>query len=297
MDFGVVGQAEPRRGEEPTAEFESVSPDYFKTLRIQIVRGRTFDAEDRIGKPPVVMIDEKLADRCFPGQDPIGQQITEDPHKADSAKYTIVGVVRTVRHNDLVDAPKLAELYFPISQRPELGMTILLRAKGEPLQLVSATREAVQSIDPNLPVFNIRTMAGQLNNEVVTQRLSVILVGLFSVLALLLAAVGLHGVLAYSIAQRTREIGIRIALGAESQSILSLVVRQGLTIVGIGLAAGILSSMILTHLIRSLLYGVSGTDPVALLTSVGVLGLAAFLACLVPALRAIRINPIIALRE
>jgi ABC-type antimicrobial peptide transport system permease subunit len=140
-------------------------------------------------------------------------------------------------------------------------------------------------------------MAGQLNNEVVTQRLSVILVGLFSVLALLLAAVGLHGVLAYSIAQRTREIGIRIALGAESQSILSLVVRQGLTIVGIGLAAGILSSMILTHLIRSLLYGVSGTDPVALLTSVGVLGLAAFLACLVPALRAIRINPIIALRE
>ena len=176
-------------------------------------------------------------------------------------------------------------------------MTILLRAKGEPLQLVSATREAVQSIDPNLPVFNIRTMAGQLNNEVVTQRLSVILVGLFSVLALLLAAVGLYGVLAYSIAQRTREIGIRIALGAESPSILTLVVRQGLTIVGIGLAAGILSSMILTHLIRSLLYGVSGTDPVALLTSVVVLGLAAFLACLVPALRAIRINPIVALRE
>jgi putative ABC transport system permease protein len=297
MDFGVVGQAEPRHGEEPTAEFESVSPDYFKTLRIQIVRGRTFDAEDTIGKPPVVIIDEKLANRCFPGQDPIGQQISEDPHKADSAKYTIVGMVRTVRHNDLVDAPKLAELYFPISQRPELGMTILLRAKGEPLQLVSATREAVQSVDPNLPVFNIRTMDGQLSKEVVTQRLSVILVGLFSVLALLLAAVGLYGVLAYSIAQRTREIGIRIALGAESQSILSLVVRQGLTIVGIGLAAGILSSLIVTHLIRSLLYGVSGTDPVALLTSVGVLGLAAFLACLVPALRAIRINPIIALRE
>jgi ABC-type antimicrobial peptide transport system permease subunit len=176
-------------------------------------------------------------------------------------------------------------------------MTILLRAKGEPLQLVSATREAVQLVDPNLPVFNIRTMDGQLNNEVVTQRLSVILVGLFSILALLLAAVGLYGVLAYSIAQRTREIGIRIALGAESPSILTLVVRQGLTIVGIGLAAGILSSMILTHLIRSLLYGVSGTDPVALLTSVGVLGLAAFLACLVPALRAIRINPIVALRE
>ncbi|HEX6563166.1 MAG TPA: ABC transporter permease [Chthoniobacterales bacterium] len=296
-DFGIVGQPIPRPGEEPTAEFESVSPDYFKTLRIQIVRGRDFDAEDRIGKTPVVIIDEKLANRCFPGQDPIGQQIIEDPHKPNSSKYTIIGVVRTVRHNDLVNVPKLAELYYPISQKPELGMTILLRAKGDPLQLVSATREAVQSLDPNLPVFNIRTLETQLSNELVTQRLSVILVGLFSVLALLLAAVGLYGVLAYSTAQRTREIGIRIALGAESGSILSLVVRQGLTIVGIGLVAGIISSIILTHLIQSLLYGVSGTDPVALLTAVCVLTLAAFLACLVPALRAIRVDPITALRE
>jgi len=296
-DFGIVGQPVPRPGEEPTAEYESISPDYFKTLRIQIVRGRDFDAQDRIGKTPVIIIDEKLATRCFPGQDPIGQQIIEDPHKTDSQKYTIIGMVRTVRHDDLVNIPKLAELYYPISQKPELGMTILFRAKGDPLQLVSATREAVQSVDPNLPVFNIRTLETQLSNELVTQRLSVILVSLFSVLALLLAAVGLYGVLAYSIAQRTREIGIRIALGAESGSILSMVVRQGLTIVGIGLAAGIIGAMILTHLIQSLLYGVSGTDPVALLTSVGVLALAAFLACLVPALRAIRVDPITALRE
>lgn len=176
-------------------------------------------------------------------------------------------------------------------------MTVLLRAKGDPQGLVSAVREAVQSSDPNLPVFNIRTMESQLSKELVTQRLSVVLVSLFSVLALLLAAVGLYGVLAYSIAQRTREIGIRIALGAESGSILNLVVRQGLMIVGIGLAAGILGSVILTHLIQSLLYGVSGTDPIALLTAIGVLGLAAFLACVVPAWRAIRIDPMIALRE
>jgi putative ABC transport system permease protein len=296
-DFGVVGQPEPRLGEEPTAEYESVSPDYFRTLKIQLIRGRTFDAEDRIGKTPVVIIDEKLANRCFPGQDPIGRQLAEDAHKADSVKYTIVGMVRTVRHDDLASQPKLAELYFPVSQKPDLQMTVLLRAKGDPQGLVSAVREAVQSVDPNLPVFNIRTIESQLSNELVTQRLSVVLVGLFSILAQLLAAVGLYGVLAYSIAQRTREIGIRIALGAESGSILSLVVRQGLMIVGIGLAAGILTSMILTHLIQSLLYGVSGTDPVALLTAVGVLGLAAFLACLVPALRAIRVDPITALRE
>jgi putative ABC transport system permease protein len=176
-------------------------------------------------------------------------------------------------------------------------MTVLLRAKGDPQGLVSAVREAVQSADPNLPVFNIRTMENQLSNELVTQRLSVVLVSLFSILALLLAAVGLYGVLAYSIAQRTREIGIRIALGAESGSILNLVVRQGLIIVGIGLAAGIIGSLILTRLIQSLLYGISGTDPIAVLMAVSVLGLAAFLACVVPALRAIRIDPMIALRE
>lgn len=297
MDFGVVGQPEPRLGEEPTAQYESVSPDYFKTLKIQVVRGRTFDAEDRIGKTPVVIIDEKLAIRCFPNQDPIGQQLLEDSHKPNSEKYTIVGMVRTVRTNDLVNAPKLAELYFPVAQRPELPMTILVKTKSDPQTVVSAVREAVQSVDPNLPVFNIRTMDTRISNELVTQRLSLILVSLFSVLALLLAAVGLYGVLAYSIAQRTREIGIRIALGAESGTIINLVARQGLTIVGIGLVAGILGSFILTRLIESLLYGVSGTDPIALLTAIGVLGLAAFLACLVPALRAVRIDPMIALRE
>jgi putative ABC transport system permease protein len=296
-DFGVVGQPEPRLGEEPSAEYESVSPDYFKALKIQVIRGRTFDAEDGVGNTPVVVIDEKLANRCFPGQDPIGQQLAEDAHKPESVKYTIVGMVRTVRHDDLTIQPKLAELYFPVSQKPELQMTILIRAKGDPQGLVSAVREAVQSVDPNLPVFNIRTVESQLSNELVTQRLSVVLVSLFSILALLLAAVGLYGVLAYSIAQRTREIGIRIALGAETGSILRLVVRQGLIIVGVGLAVGIVGSLILTRLIQSLLYGVSGTDPIAVLTAISVLGLAAFLACVVPALRAIRIDPIIALRE
>ena len=297
MSFGVVGQPVPKPGEEPEAEFESVTPDYFKALRIQLVRGRTFDVGDITGKTPVVVIDEKLANRCFPNQDPIGQQITEDAQKADAAKYTIVGIVRTVRHDNLAKVPRLAEFYFPVSQRPELQMTILIRTKGDPLALVSAVREAVQSVDPNLPVFNIRTMESKIGDELVTQRLSVVLVSLFSVLALILAAVGLYGVLAYSIAQRTREIGIRIALGAGSGRILGLVVTQGLTIVGIGLVLGVLGSIILNRVFESLLFGVSGTDPIAILTAVVVLGLAAFLACLLPALHALRIHPITALRE
>ena len=296
-DFGIVGQPEPKRGEEPTAEIESISPDYFKALKIQLISGRAFDAEDRAGKTPVAIIDEKLANRCFPGQDPIGKQIAEDPHKPDSVKYTIIGMVRIVRYSDLANEPKQAELYFPVSQRPDVRMTAVMRTKGEPLKFASAVREAVQSVDPRLPVFNIKTMESQISQELVTQRLSVILVGLFSVLALFLAAVGLYGVLAYSIAQRSREIGIRIALGADSGTILGLVAREGLMIVGLGLISGVLGSLFLTRLIQNLLYGVSGTDPVALLTAVGVLGLAAFLACIVPALRAIRIDPIIAMRE
>src|SRR5260221_2540786 len=297
MDFGIVGQPVPKPGEEPAAEIASVTPDYFKTLKIQLVRGRTFDVEDIPGNTPVIMIDEELANRCFPTQDPIGQQITEDPQKADSAKYTIVGMVRTVRHNNLANAPKLAELYFPVSQRPELQMTILIRTKGEPLALVSAVKEAVESVDPNLPVFNIRTMESKIGDELVTQRLSVVLVSLFSVLALILAAVGLYRVLAYSIAQRTREFGIRIALGASSGNILGSIIRQGFKIVGLGLAIGMAGAICLAGLIQSLLYGVSGTDPIAILTPVVVLGLAAFLACLLPALHALRIHPITALRE
>ena len=211
-------------------------------------------------------------------------------------RYTIVGVVRTVRHNELDEQP-YAQLYMPVTQKPDLQTTILLRTQGDPLGLLAVVRQAVQSVDPDLPIFDAKTMESRVADGLATQRLSVVLVSLFSLLALILAAVGLYGVLAYSIAQRTREIGVRMALGAQSQNILGSIIRLGFKIVGVGLAIGIAGAIGLTRLIQSMLCGVSGTDPVALLTAVVVLGLAAFLACLVPALRATRIDPITALRE
>ncbi len=297
MDFAVAGRPDPKPGEEPSAEFASVSSDYFRAMGVELLRGRSFEAEDRIGKPPVVIIDESLANRFFPGQDPIGQQIFDNIHSGVRTQYTVVGVVRTVRHDDLKEQPKLAQLYMPVTQKPELQSTILVRTEGDPLALPPVVKHAVQSVNSDLPVFDARTMDSLLADKLATQRLSVILVSLFSVLALILAAVGLYGVLAYSIAQRTREIGIRIALGAQSGNILGLVATQGLRIVGVGLSIGIVGALTLTRLIQSMLYGVSGNDPTALLTAAIVLGLTAFLACLLPALRAIRINPITALRE
>lgn len=296
MGFVVVGHPEPKPGQEPSAEYASVSPDYFRTMGIPLLHGRIFNTEDRIDSTPVVVIDEGFANRLFPGEDPLGKQLGDTIQSREHVRYTIVGVVRTVRHNELDEQP-YAQLYMPVAQKPDLQTTILLHTQGDPLGLLAVVRQTVRSVNPDLPIFDAKTMESRVADRLATQRLSVILVSLFSLLALVLAAVGLYGVLAYSIAQRTREIGVRMALGAQSQNILGSVIRQGFKIVGIGLASGIVGAIGLTRLIQSMLYGVSGTDPVALLTAVGILGLAAFLACLVPALRATRIDPITALRE
>jgi putative ABC transport system permease protein len=296
MGFVVVGRPDSKPGQEPSAEYASVSPDYFRTMGIPLLRGRTFNAEDGVDNTPVVVIDEGFANRIFPGEDPLGKQLGDAVQSRERVRYTIVGVVRTVRHNDLNEQP-YAQLYMPVTQKPDLQTTILLRTRGDPLGLLAVVKQAVQSVNPDLPIFDVKTMERRVTDGLATQRLSVILVSLFSLLALILAAVGLYGVLAYSIAQRTREIGIRIALGAQTQNILGSIIRQGFKIVGVGLAIGIAGAIALTRLIQSMLYGVSGTDPVALLTAIGILGRAAFLACLVPALRATRIDPITALRE
>jgi ABC-type antimicrobial peptide transport system permease subunit len=166
-----------------------------------------------------------------------------------------------------------------------------------PLGVLTAVRQAVRSVNPELPIFDPRTMESRVTDSLATQHLSVVLVSLFSLLALVLAAVGLYGVLAYSITQRTREIGVRIALGARSEDVLGLVIKQGLAIVSAGLVIGVVGAIGLTRLMQSMLYGVSGTDPIALLTAIAILGLAAFFACLSPALRATRINPVAALRD
>jgi putative ABC transport system permease protein len=184
-----------------------------------------------------------------------------------------------------------------VAQSPELIMTIVLRTDNDDLGLLSDVRRAVQSVDPDLPIFSDQTMDKMVSDSLRIQRLSVVLVGLFSLLALVLAAIGIYGVLAYSVVQRTREIGIRLALGAQRNNIFKLIVGRGMALVGIGLVVGAMLAIALAQLFNAFLYGVGATDPVTMVGVIVVLGLTAFLACWLPARRAIRIDPITALRE
>ena len=298
-NFAVTGQPEPRHGEEPSAETHCVSPDYFTTMGIPILRGRSFGSDDVFGKPLVILIDEYLARRFFPGRDPIGQQLNQQRAQADKPRvqYTIVGVVPSVRHGEVGIAPKVPQIYWPAAQFSSLQTTLLVRTEGEPAALLPSIRAAVRSIDPQLPVFATRSMDQAVTASIGTQRLSATLVGGFSILALFLAALGLYAVLVYSVTQRTREIGIRMALGSPRARIFGLIVRQGMIMVGLGISAGIALALSCGPLIQHFVHGVAPYDPKTIVgVSVLLLGVA-ILACWVPALRAIRVDPIVALRQ
>jgi putative ABC transport system permease protein len=296
-DFAITGRPDPGPGEAPSAEYSAISPDYFRVMGIELIRGRTFDARDTLDNPAVVIIDERFANRFFPGEDPIGKQINDNAHTAPRTQYTIVGIVRTVVHDKLGVGPSYVQYYMPMMQSPELVATIALRCDNDPLSHVNDVQRAVQSTDPDLPIFNVRTMDQRIADSLRTQRLSMTLVGLFSGLALLLAAIGLYGVLGYSVVQRTREIGIRLALGAQPGNVFRLVVGKGMALVGIGLGVGVLLAFMLGRLLTTFLYGVGVTDPVTFAAVILVLSCTAFLASWLPAQRAIRIDPIQALRE
>ena len=296
-DFAVTGQPEPRHGEEPTAEMHGVSPDYFKTMGIPLLRGRSFGPDDVIGRPFVTVIDEGLARRFFPNRDPIGQQL--DFGAADDPKthYTIVGIVPTVRHGEVGIAPVIPQLYFAEAQNSDLQMTLLVRTQGEPLSLLPSVRNAVRSIDPELPIFATRTMSEAVSASLGRQRLAATLIGGFSLLALFLAALGLYGVLAYSVTQRTREIGIRIALGSPRARIFALIVRQGMFMVVVGILIGLTLTLACGPLIRHFIYGVAPGDPITIGGATILLAGIAILSCWLPARRAIRVDPIVALRH
>ncbi len=293
--FVIPGQAETQQG--PAYEAQIVSPDYFRAMEMPVLRGRGFDSTDRQDKPLVIVIDETFARRYFSDRDPIGQQISDNEEGQPGKQYTIIGVVPTVRHDGLDAEPKYVQAYFPFAQNPSPVIRLLVRAESDPLSLTNSVRKAVLSVDPDQPIFGVETMESLVGNSLAGRRLSMILASVFSALALFLTGAGLYGVLAYSIGQRTREIAIRIALGAPTSNIFELVVRQGFTLVGTGLIIGILAALIFSRSIGSILYGVSANDPLTLGLTVLVLGFAGVIACLLPALRATRISPIIALRE
>ena len=294
--FGIVGQPDLGPGNEPKLDWHTISPGYFQLLHIPLLQGRDFDAQDKVTSQNVVIINESLRQRFFPDQDALGQQIRINDGETIRT-CTIVGVVPHLRYNSPDYAERPFQAYFPYTQYNFHFQVLLLRSSRDPSALIPSIRNIVASIDSTVPVVKVGALDDLIAKVYGARKRTTLLVGTFSGVALILSAVGLYGTLAYSIGQRTREIGVRVALGAQSSNILGLIVRQGIKLVCIGLAAGMVTALLLVRFISSTLYGVSGDDPVTLVSTVLVLGTAALLACLLPALRATRIDPITALRE
>jgi putative ABC transport system permease protein len=289
--YSVVGEPEPDPERRPVVQYRTVSPGYFETLAIPLVRGRVFNEQDQHGAPSVVVINEELAKRHWAGRDPIGQRI-----KFGSGPREIVGVVASTRDFGPDDDPP-AIVYFAEYQEAERGMALIARTSTGPERFFPELRRVIGSLDPQLPVYEIRTMAEVLRNQLGGDLIMAKLLGFFAVSALFLAMIGVYGVMSYSVAQRRSELGIRMAIGAERRNILALVVKQGSILAGVGLAIGLAIAFGVTRALASFLYGVSTFDQTIFIGVTVSLALAALAASYGPALRATRVDPIIALRN
>jgi len=279
----------------PTAEGSAVSTNFFQLLGTPLLNGRLFTDSDDLGSPNVALINQALADQYFPNQNALGQKVKRGGRNSQAPWLTIVGVIGNIK-NIGFDRPNLPHLYSPILQNPNYSMAVFLKSDSDPKSLIGAVRQQVQAVDPNLPLFGERLMDEVVADSLGQRRFAMQVVALFGVLALLLASIGIYGVMAYSVSQRTREIGIRVALGASKGTILGWVLRQGLTLIVIGVGTGLLAAIALMRLLRSLLFGVTTTDVVTYVALAGVLAVVALLACYIPARRATKIDPLVALR-
>jgi predicted permease len=295
--FSRTVVAEGRDSNDPASRHFAItittSPGYFGTTGVPLLRGRDFVEADRTGSVPVAIVNEVMAERLWPGEDPLGRRFR---FYTDTEPREVIGVAKTTKYNTLGEDPQIAA-YIPLAQNYADGMVLFLRADGDPAVVLGATQREIRAIDAQMPLNNPSTMTGIIDQSLWAARLGAVLLGTLGALALGLAAVGLYGVMAYSVGQRQREIGLRMALGAPQSGVLRLVLRQAMTLVAIGLVIGLGVAFALSSRAAALLYGISATDPVtffgvsALLVGVG------FVASLVPALRASRVDPIVALRE
>jgi predicted permease len=294
--ISVEGIPDPPPDQQPDVIFRATGPGYFSTMGIPILRGRDFTDYDNAKSKDVVVISEKTAQHFWPGQDPIGKRLKPGLSKSDSPWREVIGVVKDVRQNDLIALSKM-QMYFTYRQLKDLASNALVvRTSIEPMSLAASVRDVIWSIDKDQTVADIDTMEHIVSEAVARQRFSMLLLGLFAALALLLASVGIYGVMSYSVAQRTHEIGIRIALGARRADVLQMTVKQGLKLVGVGMILGLAAALLLTRLLASLLFGISATDPITFIGISLVLLAVAILANYIPALRATKVDPIIALR-
>jgi putative ABC transport system permease protein len=296
VGVSIEGRADPAPDRVPIVITRIISSRYFETMGIPLLKGRAFTEEDKAESPAVVVLSETTARRFWPGEDALGKHIKIGPTKSDSKWLTVIGVVKDVRQFELVVEPK-PQMYLPFTQANFFEpRALVVKTNLEALSLAATVRKTVWEIDKDQPVSDIASMENIVSESVALQRFSMLLLGVFATVALILAAVGIYGVMSYSVTQRTHEIGIRMALGAQKEDLLKLTIGQGLKLVLIGVAIGLAAAFVLTRVMASLLFGVSATDPVTFLAIAFVLIAVAMLASLIPALRAMKVDPMFALR-
>jgi putative ABC transport system permease protein len=291
--FGIEGQVNDDAHPMPDEEIRLVSPNYFKALQIPLLQGRFFNAADKIDAPYVVLINHALAQRYWPNEQPIGKRISVYAGKG-KAWATVVGIVGDLHHKGL-DQPVAPEYYLPVAQVPYSSLILALRSSQDPRSLTNAIRQTLQAIDPTIPLAHVRTLEQVVADSVAPRKLSVVLLAVFAAVALVLAAVGIYGVMSFLVVQRTHEIGVRMALGAQRFDVLRLVIAHAGALIGAGTLLGLVVALLSTSLLRSVLYSVSALDLSTFLFVTLALAFVAFVASYVPARRAMRSDPMIAL--
>ncbi|HEX7330800.1 MAG TPA: ABC transporter permease [Pyrinomonadaceae bacterium] len=292
--IGIEGHAPLDRKKDPPVGIGVVGGEYFKTLKIPLLSGRLYDASDRVGGQKVAIVNQDFANRFLNG-DALGKRVTFGCEETEGYCRTIVGVVGNIRQESITDAA-IPELYLPFAQMPMNGTTVMVRTSSDPLSLAGVVRNEVLAIDKNQPIYEVKTLAQRVNEVSAVSRSLMVLFTAFALLAVVLGAVGIYGIVSYSVTQRTHEIGIRMALGARAGNVLNLIMKNGLTLVLTGIAIGIAGAFALTRFLTTLLFGVTPTDSVTFVVVSVVFFVIAALASLIPALRATRVDPLVALR-
>lgn len=292
--FHVEGQPEPKPGEAPIADLASITPDYFHVMGMTLRRGRAFTEQDDQNATRVIIVDDSFAERHWPNAVPLGKRVQLGDNEI---WWTVVGVVGRVKQEGLERETNRVQAYLPFLQNPWRAMTIGVRSAADPTSLIAAVRQQVLTLDRDLPIFSVRTMEQILTDSIASYRLSTLLLSAFAAVALILASIGIYGVMSYSVEQRTHEIGIRLALGGQVWDVLKLVVGQGMALTSIGASLGLAGGFALTRFMKTLLFGVSAADPWTFATVAVSLLSVALLACYLPARRATKVDPLLALRH
>jgi predicted permease len=294
--MGIVSAKNPNpgNGNFPWADWRVISGDYFRTMGIPVLRGRTFNERDLIGKPWRIIISQRLADRLWPGEDPVGQQALLWKGQSDFPAE-VIGVAGNQRERGLDSDPTLTVYLSAYGYGPHPTEFVVHTAAG--MSVVSTLRSILKEVDPSLPLADVQTLDEVVAKSVAPRRFNMLLLMIFAAIALLLAMIGVYGVLAYAVAGRTAEIGLRVALGAGPRSVLALIIGQGMRPILAGIAIGLLGALGLSRLIAGLLYGVKPMDPLTYVAVAAIVGLTALLASYLPARRALRVDPVTALRQ